>query len=411
MTKNSKKGKIVSCLDMGSSKLICIIASVSNEEIEILGYGHKESRGINASAISDMRIAQKSIINVIAEAERMAGFNIEKLMIGISGSQVISSRKEFGCKISSEAVKDVDIFNLTSKVRSDFKKNNREIIHMIPMYYRIDDSTAVMNPRFMSGNNLFAKFHVISTSQTTIRNIENCIKRCQVSVNNYMVEPYASSLACLSQNEMDLGTLLIDIGGSSTSFCVIIEDKVVFVGSSPIGGDLITKDIATILGVNISLAEKIKNLNGSLFISPIEEREIIKYRLQDSVSDSMIRITRIELRDIIQSRLEELFESVKLTLDKSKIPYNLVPNIVITGGVASILGIDKLASEIFSKNTKIGYPTKFNNAPSEIINPTNSCALGMLVYLRKQYLKDKNKENSDSKGNWFKRFLDKVVAV
>ncbi|MFM7620032.1 MAG: cell division protein FtsA [Alphaproteobacteria bacterium] len=411
MTKNSKKGKIVSCLDMGSSKLICIIASVSNEEIEILGYGHKESRGINASAISDMRIAQKSIINVIAEAERMAGFNIEKLMIGISGSQVISSRKEFGCKISSEAVKDIDIFNLTSKVRSDFKKNNREIIHMIPMYYRIDDSTAVMNPRFMSGNNLFAKFHVISTSQTTIRNIENCIKRCQVSVNNYMVEPYASALACLSQNEMDLGTLLIDIGGSSTSFCVIIEDKVVFVGSSPIGGDLITKDIATILGVNISLAEKIKNLNGSLFISPIEEREIIKYRLQDSVSDSMIRITRIELRDIIQSRLEELFESVKLTLDKSKIPYNLVPNIVITGGVASILGIDKLASEIFSKNTKIGYPTKFNNAPSEIINPTNSCALGMLVYLRKQYLKDKNKENSDSKGNWFKRFLDKVVAV
>jgi cell division protein FtsA len=411
MTKNTKKGKIVSCLDMGSSKLICIIASVSNEEIEILGYGHKESRGINASAISDMRIAQKSIINVIAEAERMAGFNIEKLMIGISGSQVISSRKEFGCKISSEAVKDVDIYNLTSKVRSDFKKNNREIIHMIPMYYRIDDSSAVMNPRFMSGTNLFAKFHVISTSQTTIRNIESCIKRCQVSVNNYMVEPYASALACLSQNEMDLGTLLIDIGGSSTSFCVIIEDKVVFVGSSPIGGDLITKDIATILGVNISLAEKIKNLNGSLFISPIEEREIIKYRLQDSVNDSMIRITRIELRDIIQSRLEELFESVKLTLDKSKIPYNLVPNIVITGGVASILGIDKLASEIFSKNTKIGYPTKFNNAPSEIINPTNSCALGMLVYLRKQYLKEKNKESGDSKGNWFKRFLDKVVAV
>ena len=411
MTKNTKKGKIVSCLDMGSSKLICIIASVSNEQIEILGYGHKESRGINASAISDMRIAQKSIINVIAEAERMAGFNIEKLMIGISGSQVISSRKEFGCKISSEAVKDVDIFNLTSKVRSDFKKNNREIIHMIPMYYRIDDSSAVINPRFMSGTNLFAKFHVISTSQTTIRNIENCIKRCQVSVNNYMVEPYASALACLSQNEMDLGTLLIDIGGSSTSFCVIIEDKVVFVGSSPIGGDLITKDIATILGVNTSLAEKIKNLNGSLFISPIEEKEIIKYRLQDSVSDSMIRITRIELRDIIQSRLEELFESVKLILEKSKIPYNLVPNIVITGGVASILGIDKLASEIFVKNAKIGYPTKFNSAPSEIINPTNSCALGMLVYLRNQYLKEKSKEHSENKGNWFKRFLDKVVAV
>ena len=412
MSKNSKKGKIVSCLDMGSSKLICIIANVHNDYIEILGYGHKESRGINASAISDMRLAQKSINSVIAEAERMAGFNISKLMIGISGSQVVSNRKEVGCKINSDLVKDIDIVNLTNKVRSEFKKNNREIIHLIPIHYRIDDSSAIVNPRFMSGINLFSKFHVISTSQTTIKNIENCFKRCQVSINNYMVEPYASALACLSQNEMELGTLLIDIGGSSTSFCIVVEDKLVFVGSSPIGGDLITKDIATILGINMSLAEKIKNLNASLFISPIEEKEIIKYRLQDSLTEaSMIRITRIELRDIIQSRLEELLESVKSSLEQSKIPYSLMPNIVITGGVASILGIDKLASDIFKKSAKIGYPTKFNNAPTEIINPTNSCALGMLVYLRNNYLKEKNKESIDNKGNWFKRFLDKIIAV
>lgn len=413
MSKNSKKGKIVSCLDMGSSKLICIIASLHNEHIEILGYGHKESRGINASAISDMRIAQKAINSVIAEAERMAGFNIAKLLIGISGCQVVSNRKEVGCKINSDVVSDIDIENITGKIRNEFKKNNREIIHLIPIQYRIDDSSVVANPRFMSGDNLYARFHVISTSQTTIRNIENCFKRCQVSVNNYMVEPYASALACLSQNEMELGTLLIDIGGSSTSYCIIADEKLVFVGSSPIGGDLITKDIATILGVNFHLAEKIKNLNSSLFVSPIEEREIIKYRLQDSGSSesSMIRITRLELRDIIQSRLEELFETVKASLEKSRISYSLMPNIVITGGVASILGIDKLVSEIFNKNAKIGYPTKFTNAPPEIINPTNSCALGMLVFLRNIYLKEKNKEGFESKGSWFKRLMDKIVTV
>lgn len=411
MTKNSKKGKIVSCLDMGSSKLICIIASIQNEHIEILGYGHKESRGINASAISDMRVAQKSISSVIAEAERMAGFNITKLLVGISGCQVISNRKEVGCKISSDVVKEVDIENLTTKIRGEFKKNHREIIHLIPMQYRIDDSSGVVNPRLMSGDNLYSRFHVISTSQTTIKNIENCFKRCQVSVNNYMVEPYASALACLSQNEMELGTLLIDIGGSSTSFCIMADEKLVFVGSSPIGGNLITKDIATILGVNFHLAEKIKNLNSSLFISPIEEKEIIKYRLHDSsVESSMIRITRIELRDIIQSRLEELFESVKISLENAKIPFTLMPNIVITGGVASILGIDKLASEIFNKNAKVGYPTRFTNAPTEIINPTNSCALGMLVFLKNFYLKEKNKEGFETKGGWFKKFMDKIIA-
>jgi cell division protein FtsA len=343
----------------------------------------------------------------------MAGFNIVKLLVGISGCQVVSNRKEVGCKISSDVVKDIDIENITGKIRAEFKKNNREIIHLIPMQYRIDDSSTVANPRFMSGDNLYARFHVISTSQTTIRNIENCFRRCQVSVNNYMVEPYASALACLSQNEMELGTLLIDIGGSSTSYCIIADEKLVFVGSSPIGGDLITKDIATILGINIGLAEKIKNLNSSLFISPIEEREIIKYRLQDSASpeSSMIRITRLELRDIIQSRLEELFEAVKTSLEKSKIPYSLMPNIVITGGVASILGIDKLVSEIFNKNAKIGYPTKFSSAPPEIINPTNSCALGMLVFLRNLYLKEKNKVGFENKGSWFKRLMDKIVAV
>jgi cell division protein FtsA len=412
MTKNLKKGKIVACLDMGSSKLVCIIASIDNDEVRILGYGHKESKGIWASAISDMRLAQKSITNVVSEAERMAGFNIDRLLVGISGAQVASTRKEVSTKIAADIVKTSDIASLANKIRSEFKRNNREIIHLIPVQYHIDDSAPVINPRYMSGENLYAKFHIISTSQTTIKNIENCLKRCQLSVNNYIVEPYASALSCLSDNEMNLGTLLIDIGGSSTSFCIISEGKLVYVGSSPIGGNHITRDISTILNINFEAAEKIKNLNGSLLISPIEEREMIKLRLSETNDGpNMIRITRSELRDIIKSRLEEILETVKNSLQKAGVPVYMLSNIALTGGVTSIVGIDKLASEIFEKNVRIGYPTKLESVASEILNPTHSCSLGMLVFLKNLYLKEKIKDGFESRNSWFRRIIEKLAAI
>jgi cell division protein FtsA len=411
MSKNAKKRKIVACLDMGSSKLVCLIASITNDDIKILGYGHKESRGISASAISDMRLAQKSITNVVSEAERMAGFNIDRLLIGISGSQVISTRKEVSTKIVSDVVKASDIGVLAAKVRAEFKKNNREIIHLIPLQYRIDDSLPVVNPRYMSGDTLHAKFHVVSTSQTTIKNIENCLKRCQLSVNNYVVEPYVSGLSCLSENEMHLGSLLIDIGGSSTSFAIILEGKLIHVGHSPIGGVHITKDISTILNIGFEAAEKIKNLNSSLLISPIEERELIKMKLIDSEAQEMIQITRSELRDIIQSRLEEIFESVKTILEKSGISVYKLGNIVLTGGVASIVGVDKLASEVLERNVRIGYPNKLESIASELLNPTHSCSLGMLAFLYNLHLKEKIRDGFESKNSWFARLIEKLAAV
>lgn len=410
MSKKSSKGKIVACLDMGSSKLVCIIAAINGDQLKILGYGHKESRGISASAISDMRLAQKSITNVVAEAERMAGFNIDQLLVGISGCQISSTHQEISCKVGSDVVKNSDIVNLTNKVRSEFKKKNREIIHLVPLQYSLDDSMPIANPRYMTGNQLNAKFHVASTSQTTIKNIENCLKRCQLSINSYIAEPYASAISCLSDNEMNIGTFLIDIGGSSTSFSLITEGKLLYVGSSKIGGSHITRDISTILGISFQAAEKIKNLNNSLLISPIEERETIKFKLEDDEDQTMVSVTKAELRDMISSRLEELFESVRTTLEKSGVPFFMVGNIVLTGGVSSIIGIDKLVAEIFGKNVRIGYPNKFEKVPQGLLSPANSCALGMLSFLLNLHMREKIKDGFDSKNGWFQKFLEKLVG-
>lgn len=409
MTKNIR-GKIIACLDIGSSKLVCLIASINNDDIRILGYSHKESRGISMGAISDMKLAQKSITNAVSEAERMAGINIQRLIVSISGSQVSSNRLEEGIKISSKTVRTSDIASLASKIREQYRKNHREMIHLIPMQYRIDDSSPINNPRYMSGEKLYSKFHAISTSQTTINNIESCLKRCQLSVNNYIVEPFASSLSCLNENEMNVGTLLIDFGGDVTSFCLLFEGKLIYVGNVPIAGNHITRDIATILGVNNIIAEKVKNLNGSLFISPIEEKEIIKFRLIDHEAQSMVKLTRGELCEVMTCRIEEILESVKKTLAKSAVPDFLINNIVITGGVSSIVGVDKIACDIFDKNVKIGYPSQIDNLPTEIENPSFSCALGMLVFSRNLLNKEKIKNGFEAKNTGFIRSLIEKLA-
>ena len=412
MTTYSKKEKIVACLDIGSSRLICLIAAIDNEKIKILGYGNSESKGIFSSAISDMNLAQKAITNVIGEAEKNAGFNIDQILVSISGGCIISGRKESGVKIASDMVKNSDIAALASRIRYEFKKNHQEIIHLIPLQYRIDDCSPVSNPRYMSGKNLYAKFHIISTSLTTVKNIENCLKGCQLSVNNYMVEPYASAISCLSENEMNLGTLLIDIGGNNTSFCLINEGKLIHVGNFGIGGIHITKDIAMILNIDFKSAEKIKNLNSSLIINSIEERELIKLRVAGpNDGPNMIRISKLELRDIIKSRIEEIIESVKNQIDKVNLPSFMLNNIVLTGGVSALIGIDKVAADIFVKNVRIGYPNKISDLASELNDPSHSCAIGMLIFLKNMYLKEKIKNGFESKNNWFKNLIEKLVDI
>lgn len=409
MRKNST-GKIIAAIDIGSSKLVCIIASISNENIRILGYCHKESRGISAGAISDMRLAQKSITNAVSESERMAGINIERLIVSISGNQIKSNRVEENIKISSSMVKSIDISNLAAKVRTIFRRQNREMIHLIPIQYRIDDSSEIQNPRYMSGNKIFAKFHTATTSKTTILNIENCLKRCQLSVNNYVAEPYSSALSCLTENEMNIGTLLIDFGGDTTSFALLLEGKLVYIGSVAIGGNHITKDIATILGIDFKIAEKIKNLNSNLSISAIEEKEIINFRTSPN-DENVMNITKGELCEIITCRIEEILESVKETLKKSQVPEFLFNNIVITGGVCATVGIDNITEEIFEKNVRIGFPSVLKNIPEELDFPSYSCALGLLVFSKNLLLREKIKGGFEAKTSWFRNLIEKIAAI
>ena len=409
MIKN--KGKIVACLDIGTTKLVCLIASIKEKEITLLGYGYRESKGIVASAISDMKLAQKAITNVVCDAERMAGFNIDRLVVGLSGAETISQKKAVKSKIASDMVKNSDITNLANNIRSEYKKNNREIIHLIPMQYCIDDSSPVQNPRYMTGKILSAKFHIISTSTTTVKNIESCLKRCQLSVYNYIAESYSSVLSSLTDNELNLGTLAIDIGGGDSSFAVILNNKLVYTGNFPVGGIHITRDIATILNIDFKTAEIIKNLNNSLIINSVEKREIINLKADDFDILNITKITKNDLKEIIESRLEEIFEKIKSKLEQNNYKSFAINNLVLTGGVANIVGIENVANKIFNKPTRIAYPDRINDLPETFYDPSFCSSFGMLIFLKNIFSKEKIRDGFETKNSFFRKVIDKLMSL
>lgn len=380
MLSKLQKGEIFASLDIGSSKIVCIIASIYNADIKIIGFSQKAAIGIKGSNITDMKLAQQCILGVISEAENIAGVNIDKILVNISANYKKSFHEIITTKISSDSVRNCDVLSITNKIRKKFIKNNYEIIHLIPLKYKIDDSYPVDNPYYMKGSKLEAQFHIVTVPRIIINNIEECLKKCQISINSYISDCYASSISCLTENEKNLRTLVIDIGSQVTSFCIYSESKLIYLNSVSLGGINITKDISTILNVAFNIAEKLKILNSSLIIRPIEQKELIKVEKHYNISNH-ISITRSEFKDIIESRLEEIFQSIKAILEQSSIKIDMISGIVITGGTSSIIGIDRIISNIFLKNVRIGYPKRIPSYNSEIFTVSNSCSLGMISFL------------------------------
>jgi cell division protein FtsA len=403
--------KIVASLDIGTAKLSCLIAEISDKNIRIIGYSYRQSAGIFSSAVTDMKLAQIEIAKTIADAEKMAGFNINKLVINISGVRLDSITEVVSNKIPHRIIKNSDIMKLVSVIKSYFEEEKKEIIHLIPLEYKIDNINKVINPKYMSADTLEAKFYAISTENTIIKNIENCMKSLTISVNNYVADAYAASLSVINKNELNFGTLVIDIGSNSTSFAIIVENKLYHIDHCPLGGSNITRDIASILNINLDFAENIKLLNNSLIISPINEKDIVKFYIdKDDYPKKLIELTKLELKNIMSARIEEIINMVKSKLQEKGYADHYINNIIITGGVANMVGIEQITFDIFKKNTSIGNPIGIKDLPKDLNNPCFSVAIGMLFFLR-QILKKESGGNFEMKNGWIRKAVDYLMSV
>lgn len=378
----------IAALDVGSSKISCFIARIEpgrtangHAPIRVVGIGHQVSRGIRAGALVDMDAAEEAIRVAVDAAERMAGVTIKDVIVGVSGGDPKSQTVGVKSSVAGPEIGDGDLARLVGYAQSNFQPEGRDVLHAIPTNYSIDGARGVRDPRGMFGEKLGVDVHMVSALRGPLRNLELCIERCHLSVSGIAVSPYASGLACLVEDETDLGVAVIDMGGGTTSLAVFFEGAMVYCDSVSIGGNHITNDIARGLSTPLAHAERMKTLYGSALASPSDEREMIDVpQVGESDADSANHIPRSMLTGIIQPRLEETFELVRDRLEASGYARVAGRRVVLTGGASQMNGARELAGRMLDKQVRVGQPLRLTGLAEATGGPAFATCAGLLTY-------------------------------
>lgn len=384
------KGGLVTALDIGSSKVVCFIAYAdSMGRIKVAGIGHQVADGIKAGIIIDVKKAETSILSAIHAAEKMAGETIDSAIINVSGGSIGSHIVNVETEISGHEVTERDIAHIVQQGYDQFGHDELEIMHCIPIDYAIDDSRGIKDPRGMYGERLSTELHVVTASSTAVRNLANCLSRCHINIEDFVVSPYVSGLSCLTDDEKNLGSIMLDIGSGHTSIAIFMNGNCVYVSSIALGGSHITRDIAKGLSTSIYNAERIKNLYGTVVAMASDEREIIDIPVSEMQADlgseamSLLEetyISRALLTSIIKPRMEEILEYAKKNIEASGFYEITGPRIILTGGASQLGGIKELAGHIFNKHARIARPAELDGLADSTKGPAFSTAVGMLIY-------------------------------
>ncbi len=383
-------------LDLGSSKLAGIAAYVDKKgDAKILSQVLHYSDGIKSGTVTDLKALEHSVTGAIYALEKECGKNIKQVAVSISGAGTKSYYINQKIKLSNQQVSEQEVKKLLQKVLSEFKFKDQEIIHYFPIEFVIDNETVVENPVGMFAKELSCQLHIIAANSSLIMNLTNCFANCQIEISNVSLSIYAAGLACLSEDEQNLGSIIIDIGARTTAFAVFLAGKPIYTGYIPIGSAYITSDIAKVFAVSLTTAEKLKVVYGNAAPSSFNNNKAIN--LEDIEPDNPYNttstITLNQLAEVINSRVEEILSLVKEQYDQTNIDHLIARRMVITGGGSMLRGIKELAGTIFEKQVRIGKPQIIEGFAEDYNPAMYSSVLGVVKgYALKQqkYALDKN---------------------
>jgi cell division protein FtsA len=377
------KSSIVAVLDIGSSKIACFIAKIGPfGRLEIIGIGHNISQGIKAGRITDIKAAENSIAQAVEAAEQMAGEVIKKIYVSISSNNLISQCMTSDLMISGHEINDKDLNRLLFQALDKFHEQDLDVIHSFPYDYMLDGNRGIENPLGMYGNNLTCAYHILSATSNFLLNMNNCITRCQLEVENFVSTSYASGLSCLTNDERDLGVTLIEFGGGATSVSVFNRGNILFTDALPIGGIHVTNDIARVFSTDFINAERVKTLYGTVIMTSADYDEIIEVPISSTRDDTeMNSVKRSMLVEIIRARIEETLDLVLKKLEASGMEKYGGNKLIITGGASRLSGMKEMAGHIFSKTVRIGYPREIIGLAESTSGIAFSTPIGMLIHL------------------------------
>lgn len=399
-------GNMIVGLDIGTSKVVAIVGDITSDGgIDIVGIGSHRSRGLKKGTVVNIESTVESIQRAIEEAELMAGCQIHSVYAGIAGSHIRSMNSHGIVAIRDREVMRADIERVIDAAQAVAIPADQRVLHILPQEYIIDSQEGVKEPIGMSGVRLEAKVHLVTCAINAIQNIEKCIKRCGLEIDEIILEQLASSYSVLTEDEKELGVCLVDIGGGTTDIAIFTEGAIRHTGVIPIAGDQVTNDIAMALRTPTENAEEIKIKYACALTQLASVNDTIKV---PSVGDRPAReLSRQALAEVVEPRYDELFTLVQAELQRSGYENLLAAGIVLTGGTSKMEGVVELAEEIFHAPVRIGSPHNVTGLADIVRNPIYSTGVGLLLYGLKQH---QERGGFDSKREPQIRMLDRVKS-
>jgi cell division protein FtsA len=366
-------------LDIGTSKVVAIVGEISSGGvIEIVGIGSHPSKGMKKGVVINIESTVASIQRAVEEAELMAGCQIHSVYVGIAGSHIRSLNSHGIVAIRDREVFSHDLERVIDAAQAVAIPADQRVLHILPQEYVIDSQEGIKEPLGMSGVRLEAKVHLVTCATNASQNIEKCIRRCGLEVEDVILEQLASSYSVLTEDEKELGVCLVDIGGGTTDIAIFTEGSIRHTGVIPIAGDQVTNDIAMALRTPTQHAEEIKIKYACALTQLAGADETIKV---PSVGDRPPRdLSRQALAEVVEPRYDELFTLVQAELRRSGFEDLIPAGIVLTGGTSKMEGVVELAEEIFHMPVRIGFPQAIAGLTDIVRNPIYSTGVGLLQY-------------------------------
>jgi cell division protein FtsA len=378
MAKTKTTNEIIVGLDIGTTKIACIAGEVTEEGIDIIGIGTAPSKGLRRGVVVNIDATVASIQAAVDEAENMAGCEITTVYAGISGAHVRGINSHGIVAVKDKEVRDADLLRVIEAAKAVAIPMDREVLHVLPQQYVIDDQDGIRDPLGMAGVRLEAKVHIVTTAVTSAQNVVKCANRCGLSVADIVLEPLASAQAVLEDDEKELGVAVVDIGGGTSDLVVYCDGAIVHTAVLPLGGGHVTNDIATVLRTPLESAEKIKKKYGCATRSLVDEGDVMEV---PSVGGRGPRVLpRMKLVEVIEPRIEEIFEHVKKELMRSGYYDGLAAGIVLTGGATAMEGIAEVAEQVAGVPTRRGMPIRIGGLVDVVRSPAYSTGVGLVCY-------------------------------
>jgi len=384
--------RVIASLDIGSSKVCCVIAIKDDNDINrIIGLGYNEAKGVSNGVISDFESASRSIFDAISEAEGKANLKINKVNISASSKNVTTHLFKKKIDIFEDRIKEQNINESLSLVLNEDYFNDRQVLHAAPITYSIDGANGIKNPVGMFGSSLEVEFIISSIGINHYKNFIECVTKSNVDIGQVIFSGLASGVAVLNDNEIDLGSAVLEIGATTTSLSIFSKGNFLYSDVINFGGNNISEAIARFYGISFLEAEKIKIMHASAIEHSADNEilfEVPSINLDNN--EKFIQVSKKDLHLIVRPYLENILKWAKLVINKSGYENIISKQIVITGGGSQFDGLEILAKNNLEYNTRIGLPREFKIDIEENLHPGYSVALGIIQSILKVRKKEKN---------------------